>query len=454
MTDNKTGAWLRAEAAKIVDSVVADGRSLDAAFADAEAKIKPADRSLVRMLCYGSLRFHFRLRDQLGQLLDRPLKKQDRVIESLLVVGLFQLSDTRVPDHAAVSTTVEAVRLLRRPRYAGLVNAVLRNFVRRRIGESETENVEAQLNHPAWLIRRLKADWPDDWKKIIDANDERAPMWIRVNRQHMDVGKYLRRLEKSRQDAVPGNTASPGELLAGAGDAIRLAHPLPVENLPGFADGDVSVQDGAAQLAAAWLLKDGGNRVLDACAAPGGKTGHLLEILGPGADVAAIDLNPERLGQVRENLDRLGMDATLYAGDASKPGEWLKGPGFDRILLDAPCSATGVIRRHPDIKVLRRDADIPVLAGLQRSILDALWALLQPGGRLLYVTCSVLAEENERVVNAFLAAKDDANEDRVLHDYNIRDLMCERSAGFQVLPGTQDLDGFYFACLEKSAPEQ
>jgi 16S rRNA (cytosine967-C5)-methyltransferase len=235
---------------------------------------------------------------------------------------------------------------------------------------------------------------------------------------------------------------------------------LPVEELPGFADGHVSVQDAGAQLAAPWLLADGGLvadgglRVLDACAAPGGKTCHLRELLGQEVDLTAIDIEESRLQRVRENLDRQGFAATVAAADASDLNSWWDGTPFDRILLDAPCSATGVIRRHPDIKVLRRDADIAALAGLQRSMLEALWQALAPGGRLLYVTCSVLAAENEAVVKGFLEANADASEDKVLHDYNIRALMCERSAGFQVLPGTQGLDGFYFAALDKNAPGQ
>jgi len=437
MSGAKTGAKLRAEAAKAIDAVVSDGRSLDVALATAEENLQPTDWPLVRMLCYGSLRYHFRLRSQLGLLLERPLKTSDSVIESLLVVGLFQLSDTRVPDHAAVSATVEATRLLRRPKYAGLINAVLRNFGRRKIADREPVDDKARFNHPLWLIERLKKDWPDDWQQIIAANNDRAPMWLRVNTQRTTVAAYL---QENNID---------GELLAGADQAIRLAKPMPVDELAGFADGLVSVQDGAAQLAAPWLLANGGKRVLDACAAPGGKTGHLLEVLGKDADLTAIDSDAQRLEGVSQNLDRLGLRATVLTGDASNTKGWWNEKPFERVLMDAPCSATGVIRRHPDIKLLRRDKDIAALTKSQRAMLEALWAVVAPGGRLLYVTCSVLAEENEGVAGPFLAAHADASEDRVLHDYNIHDLMRERSTGFQVLPGTQGLDGFYFACLQK-----
>jgi 16S rRNA (cytosine967-C5)-methyltransferase len=219
--------------------------------------------------------------------------------------------------------------------------------------------------------------------------------------------------------------------------------------LPGFAEGDASVQDAAAQIAARWLMNGEPRRVLDACAAPGGKSGHLAELGGDGFDLVAVDSDAERLERVRENHARLGLDATIVAGDASNPGEWWSGELFDAILLDAPCSATGVIRRHPDIKLLRRDTDIDELSALQEKILNALWPTLAPGGRLLYATCSVLAAENDLVVGSFLEAHGDAEEDAVLPNYNIRDVMRARACGYQVLPGTADMDGFYYACLVK-----
>lgn len=437
MSAKKTGARLRAEAAKALDAVINDGRSLDWALAQVDAEVAAADQSVIRMLCYGCLRQHWQLRWQLGKLLDKPLRARDRIIESLLMVGIFQLGDTRIPDHAAVSTTVEAARVLRRPRYAGLINGVLRNFLRQSADLAEPDDDEARYNHPRWLIGRLKADWPDQWQSIIAANNDRAPMWLRVNARAGTAIDYQKEYGLS------------GEGLAGAEGALRLASPMSVEELPGFAEGLVSVQDGAAQLAAPWLLARGAGRVLDACAAPGGKTGHLLELLGTGGDLTAIDSDAARLDSVRQNLSRLDQSATVMAADASQPGEWWDGEPFGRILLDAPCSATGVIRRHPDIKLLRRESDIPALAARQTGILEALWGLLEPGGRLLYVTCSVLAAENDEVVGRFLAGHEDAREDRVLHDYNIRDLMQDKTSGFQVLPGTKGLDGFYFACLEK-----
>ncbi len=441
MNETKSGARLRAEAAKAVNAVVAQGRSLDAVLGELDEQINPVDRPLLKMLCYGTLRHHFRLRADLRKLLERPLKARDSVIESLLAIGIFQLIDTRIPDHAAVSTTVEAARLLRRPKYAGLINAVLRNFLRQDIGRQEAGDDESRFNHPAWFIDALRADWPDDWQQILEANNDRAPMWLRVNQNRTTTADYLDRL--AQVDDGHG-------MLSGFIHAIRLAKPVPVAELPGFADGDVSVQDAAAQIAAPWLLMGGGSRILDVCAAPGGKTGHLLELASPDSVITAIELDPERLASIHENLERLRLDATVLAADASKPKEWWDGQPFDRILLDAPCSASGVIRRHPDIKLLRRASDIEALAGLQTRLLDALWPLLAPSGRLLYVTCSVLAAENDAVVGDFLARHSDAREDRVLPNYNIRDLMVEKTCGVQVMPGSQGLDGFYFACLERT----
>jgi 16S rRNA (cytosine967-C5)-methyltransferase len=240
-------------------------------------------------------------------------------------------------------------------------------------------------------------------------------------------------------------------LLPGFPQAIRLAEPRPAAELPGFGDGLVSVQDAAAQLAAPWLLTDGGERVLDACAAPGGKTGHLLELLPPEAVLTAVDANPDRLAVAGENLERLGLSASLLCADASQPDDWWDGKPFDRILLDAPCSATGVIRRHPDIPLLRRADDIDAVAGQQRQLLSALWRTLAPGGRLLYVTCSVLPEENEAVVGDFLGQQPGAEERSLLPDYNIRDVMRRRACGYQILPGDRGLDGFFYACLGKRA---
>ena len=434
------GARTRAAAAMVVDDVISDGRSLDAAIAAHETRLPPDERALLRMLAYGTLRHHWRLQEWIDELVTRPLKRRDSVINALLAIGLFQLCDTRIPDHAAVSQTVEAARQLRRPKLAGLVNACLRRFRRDELAERAVRDEESRFNHPRWLIDRLRRDWPGDADEILDANNARAPMWLRVNASRGTAAQYRDRLAVERIEST---------LLEGIPDALRLAEPCHVEELPGFADGDVSVQDGAAQLAARWLMRGEPRRVLDACAAPGGKSGHLLELGGDALDLTAVDSDAKRLDRVRDNHGRIGGDATIVVGDASKPEEWWDGAPFDAILLDAPCSATGVIRRHPDIKLLRRDADIEALSTLQAGLLRALWPLLAPGGRLLYVTCSVLAAENDDIVQAFLGTCSDAVEDRVLPNNNIRDLMRRKACGYQVLPGTADLDGFYYACLVK-----
>ena len=434
------GARVRAVAAEIVDAVTTGGRSLDAAIADNESGLSANDRSLLRMLCYGVLRHHWQLEGWVGELLARPLKRKDSVISALLSVGLYQLSDTRVPDHAAVSQTVEAARLLRRPKHAGLINACLRRFQRENLAREPQLDEERRWNHPRWLIEALKRDWPDDWEAILVANNERAPMWLRVNSSRQEAANYQGRL------AAAGISA---EVLPGLPDALRLSNPTSVDELPGFADGDASVQDAAAQIAARWLLSKTRGRILDACAAPGGKSGHLLEAGGGDIELTAVESDASRIHSIKQNLDRLGRDATIIAADASKPVAWWDGRLFDGVLLDAPCSATGVIRRHPDLKLLRRASDVEELRRLQGALLEALWPLLAPGGFLLYVTCSTLAAENDNVVAAFLDGHVDAVKDEMLPNNNIRDLMRRKACGYQILPGTAGLDGFYYACLEK-----
>jgi 16S rRNA (cytosine967-C5)-methyltransferase len=444
VSGTRKGARIRAAAAEIVDAVVSAGRSLDAALAEYEGKVAADDRALLRLLCFGTLRYHWRLQSWIDQLINKPLRERDSVINSLLAIGLYQLTGTRIPDHAVVSQTVEASRLLRRPKLAGLLNAVLRRFVREDTASNEPESAEAAHNHPQWLIDAITADWPDDADEILSANNTRAPMWLRVNSSRESAATYAARLEaegiaNEYADAIPG--------------AVRLEEPVGVDDLPGFREGAASVQDGAAQLAAPWLLEGKRGRVLDACAAPGGKSGHLLELGGPEIALTCVERDKDRLQAIPDNLQRLGLDAaaTLVCGDASTPETWWDGEPFGAILLDAPCSASGVIRRHPDIKMLRRETDIARLAGEQRALLDSLWRVLAPGGRLLYVTCSILAAENDRVVAPFLEATPDAQENDVLQNNNIRDVMHRKACGFQLLPGTAGLDGFYYACLERAA---
>ena len=439
------GAKVRAIAAEVIDAVVSGGQSLDAAIAKNEPRILADDRSLLRMLCYGSLRHHWQLQSWIGQLISKPLRKRDRVVNALLGIGLYQVTQMRIPDHAVVSQTVEAARLLRRPKLAGLVNACLRRFVREDLAAAGPADEVSEWNHPAWMITKIREDWPDDWQAILQANNERAPMWLRANVSRNSAEQYLQRLRDADIDA---------EIIAGMPDAVRLKNPRAVEDLPGFAAGDASVQDAAAQIAARWLLVDLPpskirRRLLDACAAPGGKTGHLLEIGADAISLLAVDSDESRVAGISENLDRIGRDATIIAADASKPEQWWDGVPFEGILLDAPCSATGVIRRHPDIKLLRRNSDIDRLARVQCQLLRALWSLLAPGGTLLYATCSVIAAENEQVTGQFLMEHDDAIENDVLPNNNIRDLMRRKACGYQILPGEAGMDGFYYAALQK-----
>jgi len=427
------GASVRALAARLNARVVAGGQSLAALDDAALAGIPERDRPLLMALLMATLRWHHRLDWQLGLLLERPLKREDVLLGSLLRVGLAQIQDMRIPDHAAVSATVSASRLLGIERASGLVNAVLRRFLREREALERRGQGEpvARFSHPAWLIEALERDWPERWREILDAGNALPPLWLRVNRRRIERASYLERLREAGKAATPDDIAA---------DAVLLAEPCPIDDLPGFAEGLVSVQDVAAQRAADLLDLVPGCRVLDACAAPGGKTAHMLERCPGLGEVVAVDTDPGRLEPVAANLERLGLAATVVAGDAARPEGWWDGRRFDRILVDAPCSATGVIRRHPDIKLLRRAGDVGELAAGQRRMLEALWPLLEPGGRLVYATCSVLKAENQAVATAFAAARPDAD---------LPPLGSPRH--FQLLPGEANGDGFYYACLERRA---
>lgn len=429
---------VRALAAQTLDQVLSEGRSLSSALPPALAQAAPPDRGLLQELCYGACRWQPQLQAVLNRLLQRPLPADQRPVPALLLIGLYQLWHLRIPDHAAVAETVAAVRVLHKPRLAGLVNAVLRNALRRRAELSAfiaTDPV-AQTAHPHWLLDRLQQDWPDAWPAIIAANNARPPFTLRVNSLQAERDDYRQRL------AALGKTSERSALSA---TALTLTDPVEPALLPGFAEGWVSVQDTAAQLAVPLLEALPGMRVLDACAAPGGKTGHLLESV-PDLDLTALDQDADRLARVRNNLQRLQLTARLIVGDARRPADWWDDVPYDRILLDAPCSGTGVIRRHPDIKLLRRAGDMAELAGQQRALLERLWPLLKPGGRLVYATCSVLPQENAAVIAHFLATHADAVEQPIVAAWG-RAL----AHGRQLLPGADDADGFYYAVLSKAS---
>jgi len=422
-----------------VHRVLDQGQSLGSLLGPQLAALDdPRQRALAQELVFGTLRWSYRLEALLAQLLVKPLKKKDRDLHALLLVGLYQLLILEIPAHAAVSETVEVARQLGKNWAAGMVNGVLRNAQRRSsaLVKIVEATAAARWSHPGWWIERLQQDWPHNWQQILEAGNQRPPMVLRVNLLKVERDDYLQQLRSAGIEAQP---------LPFPGSAIRLDEPVAVESLPGFRDGLVSVQDGAAQMCAPLLDLRAGQRVLDACAAPGGKTGHILETAPQLERLLAIDIEEHRLQKVRGNLQRLQLDADLAAVDAGDPRSWWDGKPFDRILLDAPCSASGIVRRHPDIKLLRRLADVSSLSQQQQRLLEALWPLLASGGMLLYVSCSVFRQENSDNLRGFLDRHADASELPLQADWG-----KVQPVGRQLLPGEHDMDGFYFACLTKA----
>ncbi|MBY7830811.1 16S rRNA (cytosine(967)-C(5))-methyltransferase RsmB [Vibrio fluvialis] len=424
---------VRAAAAQVLFQVVDKGQSLSMALPAAQQNIRPRDHALLQEICYGALRYLPRLESIANTLMDNPLKGKQRVFHHLILVGIYQLSFMRIPAHAAVGETVEGAQDLKGPRLRGLINAVLRNYQRNQeqLDAQAVSHNAGKYGHPSWLLKLLQNAYPQQWEAIVEANNSKAPMWLRVNHQHHDRDAYQALLNNENIDSSVHSQAE---------DALKLAAPCDVTKLPGFEKGWVSVQDAAAQLSLHYLQPQDGELILDCCAAPGGKTAHILERT-QGSEVVAIDCDDTRLKRVHDNLKRLNLSAKVVCGDARYPQEWWQGSQFDRILLDAPCSATGVIRRHPDIKWLRRAEDIAALAELQREILDAMWQQLKPGGTLVYATCSITPQENVLQVKDFLARTSDAQ--LVGSELN--------NPGRQILPGEEDMDGFYYAVLTKQA---
>ena len=414
---------------------LADGRSISDLLEQGLGAVSPRDRGLVKEFCFGVARWRPRLERIAGQLLSKPIKPKEGEVQALILLGLYQLIYMRVAPHAAVAETVEAARLLGKTWAVGLINALLRRFQRERealLGQADADPLSRHAM-PGWLFKRIQQDWPDHWESILQAANSHPPMSLRVNLAADSREQYLALLAAAEIAAIPIPHVPSG---------VQLIEPVETARLPGFGQGRVSVQDGGAQLAAPLLGLQPGQRVLDACAAPGGKSGHILE--SATVQLTALDLDQRRLERVRQNLHRLGLTAAIMQGDAAVPeGAWAEGR-YDRILLDVPCSATGVIRRHPDIKLLRRARDIPALVKTQGDILRAVWPLLKPGGRLLYATCSLLADENEGQVARFLAEAPDARERVIEAGWGHS---C--SVGRQTLPGEDSMDGFYYACLEK-----
>jgi len=435
--NSPTGNSARLAALSLLEAVV--DRGLNLAEADGGNNLAQArDRAFARHLAYGVLRWLTALEWLAGQLLRRPLKRRDQDIHRLILIGLLQLWKDAAAPHAAINETAESARKLGKTWAVGVINAVLRRFQREQDEWlAKLAKREECFAHPAWLTAMLKADWPDDWREIIAANNQPAPLWLRLNRNF----PAARTIEALEQDGftLESHSAAPA--------ALRISPAAPVNELAGFKQGLFSVQDPAAQLAAGLLDVRGGHRVLDACAAPGGKTCHLLEY-EPGLMLTALDRSPQRLELIRDNLVRLGFEESeqirLLVADAANPESWSDGVPFDRILLDAPCTATGVIRRHPEIKWLRSPGQLDDAVSLQSSLLDRLWPLLTAGGMLLYATCSVLKDENSGQIRQFLERTADAELSEPDASWG-----REQDAGRQILPGELEMDGFYYARMRK-----
>lgn len=416
---------LRAICSQIIFAVLNQGVSLSNALTLHTNKISDKDRALVQEICFGVMRALPELEFYIQALMAKPFTGNNRTIHYLLMVGLYQILYTRVPQHAAVGDTVNGLNVLKKPSLKGVVNGVLRAFLREQ--EQLKQQFLAKGNctlHPAWLVNRIKHAYPEAWQNIIDSNNQKPPMWLRVNRQCCSVQDYQVLLQEQQITSVKATQLA---------DALRLDKPVNINKLPEFKKGFVTVQDLSAQYAAYLLDPKNGEAILDLCAAPGGKTTHILE-LAPQANVLAVDIDPERVKRINENLNRLKLHAQVMVGDGVKPAQWAGDQQFDRILLDAPCSATGVIRRHPDIKWLRRDSDITELCQLQYQILTSIWPYLKTGGTLVYATCSILPDENYLQIERFLADTHDAS------------LVGKIT---QFLPTMDGGDGFFYAKLNK-----
>jgi len=439
---NARGAtdWVpRFRALEAVRRVVLDGESLTVSLADETEGLTVRDAAWSRALAYTTIRWYLRLDTMVDGMLERPLKARDAVIRVLLCQGLAEIFHFGTPDHAAVRETAELARTLQRPGAVPLVNALLRRALRERSEMEAAMNRTPSLRYacPPWLVSGIRSGFPDSWEKRLEASTLPAPMTLRVN------------LARSSRETAQGRLREAGFEAAvhpWVDSALVLETPVDVERLPGFSEGLLSVQDAAAQWAARILAPRNGERVLDACAAPGGKTGHLLETVDGELRLTALDVDGNRLGKVRDNLRRLGYTAALVVGDLARAEDWWDGQLFDAILLDVPCSATGVIRRHPDIKLLRSPSDIGALVQRQRQLLEASWALLRPGGRLLYVTCSLLGDENEGVVAPWLAHTRDARHEALDFPGGI-----DRTVGRSIPLGWEGMDGFYYALFSRDA---
>lgn len=430
---------LRAKAAKTLSRLLKQEGSLASLLQRGDNPDDQQSFPLLQEIIFGTCRWYFQLDAILEQLLSKPLKAKDNDVRCLLLIGIYQLHHLRVPEYAVVNETVGATKILKKDWAKGLTNAILRGFIR----EQETlvanalKKPQGQYSHPKWFIKRLQAAWPTQWQQTLENNNLRPPMTLRVNTLKVSREQFLASLADVHIIAAAGTLAD---------TSVYLEHACPVHEIPGFDDGLFSVQDEASQLIPPLMDLASGQRLLDACAAPGGKTCHMLESGFEFSSVLALDNDARRLERLHENLERLQLTAEVKTGDAGETAQWWDGQGFDRILLDAPCSATGIIRRHPDIKLLRHDSDIPKLQLIQAHLLETLWACLAPGGLLLYSTCSVLPEENSYIVENFLQEHPDAKVEGIQAQWGV-----ECPTGRQLLPQEGGNDGFFFARLRKPA---
>jgi 16S rRNA (cytosine967-C5)-methyltransferase len=420
--------------------VAFDGRSTEEVL---RAYEESSQRAAIRAIALGSLRWYLRLAPAIDGLLSRPQGIANE-IRALLVVSAHQIEYSRNAPQATAHAAVDATRILGQARASGLVNAVLRRFVAEKANflSRVDRKLAGRTAHPQWLVKLLEQAWPESFESILEANNEHPPLVLRVDLARKSRADYIEELKAADITGAPVDWAPA---------ALRLDRPVAIALLPGFREGLVSVQDAGAQLAAQLLDARPGMRVMDACAAPGGKTGHLLERTPDLAELVAIDVDASRVTRIQENLERLGRNALVQVADVREPGAFWDGRPFDRILVDAPCSSTGVIRRHPDIKLLRRVTDIPAFASVQEQILRSAFSMLAPGGRLLYCTCSLLPSENEEVVERLLASEPAARIAAMPPGPAVAPGAQDRRIGIQLIPGSQaGTDGFYYACLEKT----
>jgi 16S rRNA (cytosine967-C5)-methyltransferase len=436
-----TAASARSLAAHALARILREGVTLDAALKDALAAADPKLAPSVRSLSYGAVRGYYRHEAILGRLLTGRVRSLDHLVRALLSVALYELEDEKTPQYAVVDAAVQTAKATDAVRAAGLINAVLRRYLRERqsLDAEIARNPATRHASPIWLADRLRADWPVRWTQLLAAGDAQAPMWLRIDSRRATTEEYLGELQAAGMAA----RAEPRVPYA-----VALEAPCDVHDLPGFSEGIVSVQDLGAQCVFFPLALAAGQRVLDACAAPGGKTALIAE-REPDCAIVAVDIDPQRLARVDENLRRGKLRADLICGDAARPQAWWDGVPFDRILLDAPCSALGVIRRHPDIRLRKSPSDIDKLPEVQARLLDSVWPLLAPGGRLVYATCTLTRSENRDVMAAFLRTTADAAAVAAESWPGWPDLGETDGVGRQILPGEAGADGFYYAALTK-----